>query len=92
MFGERSGELGNSLWVGVIPEAAEAEARIVGSTDHTPNSAVRHFDDFGSRHAGGCQFVLADGSVKMITQFIDLKVYQGLATRHNHEVIPADAF
>ncbi len=79
-------------WVGVIPEAAEAEARIVGSTDHTPNSAVRHFDDFGSRHAGGCQFVLADGSVKMITQFIDLKVYQGLATRHNHEVIPADAF
>ncbi len=92
MLGERSGELGNSIWAGVIPEAAEAEARIVGTTDHTPNSAVRHFDDFGSRHVGGCHFVLADGSVKMITQFIDLKVYQGLATRHNHEVIPASAF
>ena len=92
MLGERTTELGSSIWHGVIPEAAEAEARIIGSVDHTPNSHVRHFDDFSSQHPGGANFTLADGSVRFITEFIDLDVYQGLATRHNHEVIQAGDF
>ena len=92
MLGERTTELGSSIWHGVIPEAAEAEARIIGSVDHTPNSHIRHFDDFSSQHPGGANFTLADGSVRFITEFIDLNVYQGLATRHNHEVIKADDF
>lgn len=92
MLGERTTELGSSIWHGVIPEAAEAEARIIGSVDHTPNSPVGHFDDFSSEHSGGANFTLADGSVRLITESIDLGVYQGLATRHNHEVINSDDF
>jgi prepilin-type N-terminal cleavage/methylation domain-containing protein/prepilin-type processing-associated H-X9-DG protein len=92
ILGERTTELGSSIWHGVIPEATEAEARIIGSVDHTPNSHVRHFDDFSSQHPGGANFTLADGSVRLITEFIDLGVYQALATRHNHEVIKADDF
>jgi len=35
---------------------------------------------------------LADGAVRFITEFIDMDIYQALATRHNHEVINADDF
>ncbi len=92
ILGERTTELGSSIWHGVIPEANAAESRIVGSTDHTPNSPARHFEDFSSQHIGGAHFTLADGAVRFITDSIDATVYQGLATRHNHEVIQADAF
>jgi prepilin-type N-terminal cleavage/methylation domain-containing protein len=92
MLGERTTELGSSIWHGVIPEAAAAEARIVGSTDHAPNDAIRHFEDFSSHHNGGAFFTMADGSVRFVTQFIEMNVYRGLATRHNHEVIEADAY
>jgi len=92
MLGERTTELGSSIWHGVIPEATQAEARIVGSADHPPNSIQMHFEDFSSQHAGGAYFTMADGSVRLITEFIDLTVYRGLATRHNHEVIQANDF
>jgi len=92
ILGERSSELGSSIWHGVIPEAAEAEARIVGSADHVPNSPEHHFEDFSSRHPGGAYFTMGDGSVRMITQFVDLDVYRALATRHNGEVIQTNDF
>ena len=92
MLGEPTTELGSSIWHGVIPGATEAEARIIGSVDHKPNSHARHFDDFSSQHPGGTNFTSADGSVRFNTEIIDLNVYQGLATRHNHEVIKADDF
>lgn len=92
ILGERTTELGSSIWHGVIPEATAAEARIVGSADHAPNDPVRHFEDFSSQHNGGAFFTMADGSVRFITQFIDMDVYRGLVTRHNHEVIEADSY
>jgi prepilin-type N-terminal cleavage/methylation domain-containing protein len=91
MLGERNTKLGSSIWHGVIPEANAAEARIIGSTDHAPNSPVRHFDDFSSYHEGGAYFCLADGSVRFLTEFIDLEVYRALATRHGGEVIDTAA-
>lgn len=90
--GERSSKLGNSLWQGVIPEAAEAEARVVASTDHVPNSPVGHFDDLSSYHASGAHVLMADGSVRMVTNFINLDVYRALSTRHGHEVIDSKDF
>lgn len=92
MVGERNSRLGGSIWQGYIPEANAAAARIVGAADHTPNSDVGHFEDFSSYHAAGAQFVLSDGSVRMLSQFIDLKVYHALVTRANYEVIEADSF
>ncbi|WP_168563750.1 DUF1559 domain-containing protein [Crateriforma spongiae] len=92
MVGERSGRLGGSIWHGVIHDANEPAARIVGAADHVPNDPVGHFEDFGSYHPGGAQFILSDGSVRMLTKFIDLDIYKALATRNNKEVIGGDDF
>jgi hypothetical protein len=71
----------------VIPEANAAFARIVGSTDHSPNSPAAHFDDFGSYHATGAHFVMADNSVRLVPSTIDLSIYQAMATRQGGEVV-----
>jgi len=79
--GERSSRLGGSTWVGMVSGGEESMVRIVGTADHTPNHPSSHFDDFGSYHPTGSQFVLADGSVRFISENVNLRVYQSLATR-----------
>ncbi|MGI9472886.1 MAG: DUF1559 domain-containing protein [Rubripirellula sp.] len=92
MVGERDGRLGGSVWHGFIHDANAGAARVIGASDHPPNSPVGHFEDFRSYHPGGAQFILSDGSVRMLTQFIDEDVYHALTTRANKEVIDAEAF
>lgn len=81
MVGERSGQLGGSVWHGNIPEAAEPHARILGVADHSPNSPEGHFEDFRSYHSGGVNFLRADCSVQWIPETIDETVYRNMATR-----------
>ncbi|MGE3805692.1 MAG: DUF1559 domain-containing protein [Gemmataceae bacterium] len=38
---------------------------------------------FGSRHEGGCHFALADGSVRFVSQNIDLATYQSMGIRND---------
>ena len=85
VIGERSSRLGGSLWHGVIPEANASFARIVGSTDHVPNSPVGHYDDFSSFHATGANFIMGDCSVRLIPDTIDENVYRAMATRMGGE-------
>jgi len=92
MIGERSSRLGGSIWQGVIHDAREPASRVIGAADHAPNSPSGHFEDFNSNHAAGAQFILSDGSVRLITQFIDMEVYHALTTRANKEVIDAKDF
>lgn len=92
MFGERSTRLGGVIWHGFVDEANAAEARIVGVADHVPNDPVGHFEDFSSMHVGGAQFAWADGSVKLISDSIDLRVYQAMATRSGGEVVQHGEF
>lgn len=87
IVGERSSRLGGSVWHGVISEAAEPLARFLGSTDHTPNSPAGHFDDFSSRHEAGAHFIFADCSTRILSNSIDVKIYQALATRANAEIV-----
>ncbi len=87
MVGERSSQLGGSIWHGNIPEAAESYARIVGVADHPPNSPSGHFEDFRSYHTGGANFMRADGSVQWIPDTLDENVYRALATRNGGEVV-----
>lgn len=89
MVGERNSRLGGSIWHGVIHDANEPAARVIGAADHPPSDPIGHFEDFSSYHPDGAHFVLSDGSVKFITRFIDMKVYHALTTRANKEVIDA---
>ena len=79
-----------STWVGVVPEGEEAAVRVLGITDHTPNHPDLHFDDFSSRHAGGAQFVFADGRVNFINETIDHDAYQAMSTVAGGELISVD--
>ncbi|MBI1248752.1 DUF1559 domain-containing protein [bacterium] len=98
-----SDELQFSTWVGAVPGGEEALARFLGIADHPPNSQYdehagaghvhsRHLDDFGSRHPAGTNFVFADGSAHLITETIDINVYQALATRSGGEVVSSDSY
>ena len=42
---------------------------------------------FGSYHIGGAQFTLCGGSVRFITEHVDLNLYRALGTRAGGEVI-----
>ncbi len=85
LVGERSSGHGYSTWLGVIPEGAEAMARILGIADHPPNYADGHLDDFRSEHPGGANFVLGDGSVRFVSDQTPLNIYHALATRAGDE-------
>lgn len=92
MVGERSSRLGGSVWIGVLREANEPMARVVGSADHVPNSPVGHFEDFGSYHPTGANFLLSDGSVRLINDEISPYVYWAASTRHGHEAAVLDQY
>ena len=76
-----------SSWPGMISEGEESIQRVCGSADHVPNHPASHFDDFSSHHVGGAQFCLGDGSVHFISENIDGRLYQALATIQNGEVV-----
>jgi hypothetical protein len=42
---------------------------------------------FGSRHSGVCQFVLVDGSVRMVKETVDIDVLTYLAARDDGQVV-----
>lgn len=76
-----------SAWAGVVAAGDDPFVRILGSTDHVPNSPATHFDDFGSYHSGGAHFLMGDGAVRFVSDHIDLGVYQSLATRQGGEAV-----
>ena len=87
IVGERASMFGNSTWLGVVSGGEEAMARILGIADHPPNTPGGHLDDFSSHHPAGTNFVLGDGSVRLIHETIDLDVYRALVTRAEGEAV-----
>ncbi len=47
---------------------------------------------FGSRHAGGLNMLMADGSVRFVKNTISLQTWWALSTRAGAEVISADSY
>ena len=90
MVGERCSAKAPSTWVGVVTGGEHAPARIVGVATYPPNSEqapVHYFHNFSSFHEGGVHFLRGDGSVRMISENIDLGLFQALCTRAGREVI-----
>ena len=42
---------------------------------------------FGSKHTGGANFGFGDGSVRFLSQSVDLVTYKGLGSRNGGEVV-----
>jgi prepilin-type N-terminal cleavage/methylation domain-containing protein/prepilin-type processing-associated H-X9-DG protein len=47
---------------------------------------------FGSRHSGGANFLLADGSVRFVKNSVSLSNYRAICTRNGGEVVSSDGF
>lgn len=86
VVGERSSRLGSVTWVGSVAEANRPMSRVVGRAERVPNDPLGHFEDFGSQHVSGAFFLFGDGSVRLLSQAIDLDTYRALATRAGGEV------
>jgi prepilin-type processing-associated H-X9-DG protein len=98
MLGERmvqSGESGSlpftSAWCGQVAFATEYDYRSVphlqASQIHPINFSPTDPSCFGSRHAGGAHFVMADGSARLVNESIDLPLYEALGTASGGEAV-----
>jgi prepilin-type N-terminal cleavage/methylation domain-containing protein len=78
-----------STWVGA-PEGDECSpGLVVGSASYAPNSTTDDTHNFGSMHTAGTNFLLGDGSVHLVSQYIDTTIYHALCTRAGGEVTSA---
>jgi len=89
IVGERAvkEQLFYSTWVGLFPEAEHAPARVVGVAHSPPNSVSDEPHNFSSHHPKGTHFLVADGSVRLVSEHINAAVYQALCTREGGEPI-----
>ncbi len=85
MVGERNSRLDYSTWVGTHTHIDCSPGRLVGSASYPPNS--KHSDDhnFSSEHPAGTNFLLCDGSVRLISETIETAAYHALCTRANQD-------
>jgi prepilin-type N-terminal cleavage/methylation domain-containing protein len=86
--GERTLDLDHSTWVGAPPGDACSPGLVVGAaTDVAPNDPTVEKHNFGSRHPGGTHFLVGDGSVHMVSQYVNMDVYRALCTPAGGEVV-----
>jgi prepilin-type N-terminal cleavage/methylation domain-containing protein len=96
-----SGGLANSLsWDSAFASGASAEpsghtaaVNAINSSTHDPAKTTdwgTFTNTFGSNHPGGCHFVMADASVRFLSQDIALDVYRRLGRRDSGEAKSLD--
>ena len=64
--------------------------RSIGDCRSSLSGGPHHTSNFRSDHAGGAQFVFCDGSVTLLADSIDMKVYRAKSTIAGHESVRAD--
>ncbi len=81
LVGERMMSTVPSTWLGVDLRGEDAACRLVGSAMTRPNCGECDECEFTSRHAGGANFLWADGHVAMIDDSVDSELYREYARR-----------
>lgn len=91
---QRTDYMGNELtyvdlttWIGVLPWCSDPSSRVVASGSVPPASPQRAFPGFSSFHSGSTFFAMADGSVRSVSNLIDLTTYQSAMTRSGGEIV-----
>jgi prepilin-type N-terminal cleavage/methylation domain-containing protein/prepilin-type processing-associated H-X9-DG protein len=103
--GERCTTMSWSTWAGAIPGSLDPSIRSPGDYSgasafvlghcgpHLPNdSIVTDADAMSSGHTGGVQFLMGDGSVRMISNAISQTVYDAFATRAGGEPVNGSGY
>ncbi len=84
--GERTSDLEHATWLGAPAGDDCAPGLIVGTAgDHPPNSEVSDIHNFSSHHPMGTNFLLGDGSVRLVSELIETSLYHALCTRAGGE-------
>jgi prepilin-type N-terminal cleavage/methylation domain-containing protein/prepilin-type processing-associated H-X9-DG protein len=72
-------------------DIAIMSARNILYSINTPLTSTEFNDiPFGSQHPGGCQFALADGSVRFVSETIEHALYLAFASRDGKEPVRGD--
>jgi prepilin-type N-terminal cleavage/methylation domain-containing protein/prepilin-type processing-associated H-X9-DG protein len=87
IVGERTMDLDRSTWVGAPSGDECSPGLVVGTASRVPNKVEDDTHNFGSRHSTGTNFLLGDGSVRMVSEQIDENAYRALSTRDGGEVV-----
>ncbi|MEW4563323.1 DUF1559 domain-containing protein [Bremerella sp. JC770] len=88
--------------IGHFSSGCDRHAMFAGGADSNPPTEMSEYliaaegndpinggaeEAAGSWHAGGAQFLMGDGSVRFLSENMDMPTYQGLSTRNGREVI-----
>ena len=97
LVGERSAKSGAGIWPGVRRNEFASDQVTDCSSGNEINSG---YSSFSSYHGGGAHFVIADGSVRFLSENIDSKagtvmkgkfkgvgVFQALSSRNGGEIV-----
>lgn len=87
VVGERSSQLGYATWVGVPPGDECFPSLVLGTATYPPNSRAEDIHNFSSHHPSGTQFLLGDGSARLVAESIDTAAYHALCTRSSSDSV-----
>lgn len=69
----------------VLAHSGPADAEM--SVIHPPNSPLAHADQMYAMHPGGLNVLLGDGSVRFVSEFINVETWAALSSRNGGEVV-----
>ncbi len=79
-----------TTWIGAVREITDPTDdhghMVLFQTGNTPNSEYSDDRDVSAPHVGYANFLFSDGSVRLIVEEIDFKVYQSLSTKAGGEL------